>query len=120
MESEPLPPTAPEPFAPQPAAPRRTGLGRLRGGVATLAFAGLLVIGGVAAVSAASPDPSASPTPAATDTPSDGTAPSATDRAARGHSKGDCPADGSGNGGTDDDGGQTPAPSSDPATDSDA
>jgi hypothetical protein len=88
-----------EQIAIEPASPVRAG--GLRRGIATAFLAaGLLVVGGAAAVSAA--DPSASPSPNATTTPSTPGSGGTTTRP--NHTSGDCP-----NMGTDGSGGQTPS-----------
>jgi hypothetical protein len=98
----------------------RAWFGGARRGIATaLLAAGLLVVGGVAAVSAA--DPSASPAPNATTQPSDpGTSGTPADPGTgqgQTHPKGDCPADGSGNGSS---GGSGTSPSTTPDASPDA
>src|SRR5262245_28281368 len=97
----------------RPASPAR--FRGMRRGIATaLLAAGLLVVGGVAAVSAA--DPSASPAPNATEQPSDpGTSGQPADPGARGsHQRGDCPNDDSGSGNGSDSGGSDSSPDASP------
>jgi hypothetical protein len=96
-----------QPAEPPPASTRIGGFRRSIV-VGTMAI-GLLALGGVAAVSAA--DPSASPSttaPSATDAPSATETPASTARP-----KGDCPEDGSGRRGNDDNDGTTPDTSPD-------
>jgi hypothetical protein len=95
-------------------APNRLGGGR-RGLATAMLAAGLLIIGGVAAVSAA--DPSASSAPDATSQPADPGASAQPDDTS-GHQRGDCPEDGTnGSGG---DGGTDSSPDASPdASDSD-
>ena len=103
-----------------PAAPAPVRIGGGRRGLATAVLAaGLLVIGGVAAVSAA--DSSASPAPDATSQPANpGSSAQPDDNS--GHERGDCPEDGSnGSGGSDgtDDGTDNSPDASPNASDSD-
>jgi hypothetical protein len=83
-----------------------------------LLAAGLLVVGGVAAVSAA--DPSASPAPNATQPSDPGTSgqpANPNSGSGQTHPKGNCPADGSGNGSS---GGSNSSPNTTPDASPDA
>jgi hypothetical protein len=84
------------PAAPEPTATRPLLLGARRGIATALLAAGLLVLGGVAAVNAA--DPSPTPTPNATQPSNPGTSGQPATPNSGGTHKGNCPNMGSGNG----------------------